>query len=83
MLNFWKKSFVTDNQYGFRNNRSTNVALFIEQINKLVDRKKIIIGLFIDLKKAFDTIDMTTKYYYKNWNIMEFEELFIIGYIII
>ena len=38
-------------------------VFFIEQINKLVDRKKIIIGLFIDLKKGFDTIDMPTKYY--------------------
>ena len=33
------------------------VLHFIEQINKLIDKKKIVIGLFIDLKKAFHTID--------------------------
>ena len=54
-----KNHLLTDNQYGFRNNRSTNLAVldFVEQINKLIDKKKIVIGLFIDLKKAFDTID--------------------------
>ena len=54
-----KNHLLTDNQYGFRNNRSTNLAIldFIEQFNKLIDIKKIVIGLFIDLKKAFDTID--------------------------
>ena len=52
-----KNHLLTDNQYGFRNNRSTNLVVldFIEQINKLIDKKKIVIGLFI--KKAFDTID--------------------------
>ena len=46
-------------QYGFRVNRSTNLALLelIEKITNATDEKKITIGVFVDLKKAFDTID--------------------------
>lgn len=54
-----KHNLLHDNQYGFRNNRSTAFALMdsIEEITNQTDKKKIAVGLFIDLKKAFDTIN--------------------------
>lgn len=54
-----KNHILSDNQFGFRNNRSTLHALFdiIEEITNAVDNKKYAIGLFIDLSKAFDTIN--------------------------
>ena len=46
-------------QYGFRKNRSTNTALIevIDKITNAIDNSKFCIGVFIDLKKAFDTVD--------------------------
>ena len=54
-----KNNVITDSQYGFRKNRSTSMALIelIEKITESLDNKKITIGVFIDLKKAFDTIN--------------------------
>ena len=54
-----KHAVLTDSEYGFRNKNSTSVAL-IELVQKITasnDSKKVTIGIFIDLKKAFDTID--------------------------
>ena len=50
---------VVESQYGFRKNRSTALALMkiTEEITTAIERKKYTIGVFIDLKKAFDTID--------------------------
>jgi hypothetical protein len=46
-------------QYGFRNNHSTSLALMdlMEEITTSLDRKQTTVGVLIDLKKAFDTID--------------------------
>ena len=54
-----KHKILDDNQYGFRENRSTSHALIetIEDITNSLDKKQVTIGIFIDLKKAFDTID--------------------------
>ena len=54
-----KHVLLSDNQYGFRSNRSTSLALLelVEKITKSIDDGKYIIGIFIDIKKAFDTID--------------------------
>uniref|UniRef100_A0A8C6VZ07 Reverse transcriptase domain-containing protein n=1 Tax=Nothobranchius furzeri TaxID=105023 RepID=A0A8C6VZ07_NOTFU len=54
-----KYDLLNDHQYGFRRNRSTSLAVmeFIENIATIVDKKQIGIGVFIDLRKAFDTID--------------------------
>jgi len=54
-----KHSLLSDNQYGFRSNRSTSQALIelIEETTNYIDGKKYAVGVFIDLKKAFDTIN--------------------------
>lgn len=54
-----KNNLLSDCQYGFRQGRSTSLALIdlVEEITKCIERKKHVIGLFIDLQKAFDTID--------------------------
>lgn len=48
-----------DSQYGFRSGSSTSMALMelVEQITSCIEKKKYALGIFIDLKKAFDTID--------------------------
>ena len=50
---------LSNNQYDFRNNSTTCHALIDlhEQLTKSIDDKLCTIGVFIDLKKAFDTID--------------------------
>lgn len=54
-----KYNILTNNQYGFRKNYSTYMAL-IELFDKLslsFDTKEFTIGIFIDLSKAFDTVN--------------------------
>ena len=47
-----------DNQYGFRKNHSTSCAL-TNLLDKIATafNKKFTIGIFLDLSKAFDTVD--------------------------
>ena len=47
------------NQFGFRNLHSTNHALITitEKIRKAIDNGEITCGVFLDLQKAFDTVD--------------------------
>lgn len=54
-----KHKILTDNQYGFREKHSTYMALInmVDQISDEMDKKKFSIGIFLDLSKAFDTID--------------------------
>ena len=54
-----RHKILSNNQYGFRNNHSTSLALIdlVEELTNSIDNKKITIGIFIDLKKAFDTIN--------------------------
>ncbi len=56
-----KQNLLTEHQYRLRSNRSTAIAVMdlIEQISTAMDNKKYTVGVFIDLKKAFDTIDHT------------------------
>ena len=46
-------------QYGFRNNHSTTHALIkiTDAIQKALDEKLYACGIFIDLEKAFDTVN--------------------------
>ena len=48
-----------DGQYGFRGNHSTSLALteFVEKVTSAMDKFQTTIGVFIDLKKAFNTVD--------------------------
>ena len=58
-------SFLTDhnilfqNQFGFRKNNSTTYALIqiTEMIKESIDNHKYGCGIFIDLRKAFDTVN--------------------------
>ena len=53
------KRILYESQYGFRNKMSTSMAIFelIDNITSSIDNQDSTIGIFIDLKKAFDTID--------------------------
>ena len=47
------------NQYGFQKNKSTYMPLLLlqENITKSFENGKIMCGIYLDLKKAFDTVD--------------------------
>ena len=58
---FEKNKLLFDNQYGFRPKHSTEHAA-LELIDKIInkmDTNEIPLNIFIDLSKAFDTIDHT------------------------
>ena len=60
LINFLNKyDILSRNQYGFRKNHSTAHALIqlYDKISSALDDKKVTLGLFIDLSKAFDTIN--------------------------
>lgn len=54
-----KHNLLSIHQYGFRTNCSTSVAVMklVEDISTAMDNREDTIGIFIDLKKTFDTID--------------------------
>ena len=62
LINFVEKNnILSEHQYGFRKNRSTELAIteFIDKITKAIDKGQYTIGIFLDLSKAFDTINHT------------------------
>ena len=54
-----ESNILYEKQYGFRTNHSTTHALLsiIEQIKSNLDRKLYTCGVFVDLEKAFDTVN--------------------------
>ena len=54
-----KHNVLCENQYGFREQHSTYMAVLnmIDQISQEMENNNYSIGVFIDLSKAFDTID--------------------------
>ena len=59
LMNFLnKKSTPNEHQFGFRNNRSTVQVILLraDKIQRAIEDKKISCGIFLDLSKAFDTV---------------------------
>jgi retron-type reverse transcriptase len=54
-----KKQILSKHQCGFRKNRSTEHAIIelTDKISKAIDDGKFTIGIFLDLAKAFDTVN--------------------------
>ena len=60
LINFLDKyNILYQNQFGFRQGHSTHHALIalVDKITKSLDNRDIVIGVFLDLKKAFDTVN--------------------------
>ena len=56
-----KNNILYKYQFGFRSEHSTNMALIIliDKIVSAIDRGDVVVGIFLDLKKAFDTVNHT------------------------
>jgi hypothetical protein len=54
-------NFLAENQFGFRRNKSTEdaVAYLSARITDHLDKKDNCVGIFLDLKKAFDTVSIS------------------------
>ena len=54
-----KKDLIYSKQFGFRSNHSTNHAIIsiTEHIRNLLDNGHYVCGIFVDLEKAFDTVN--------------------------
>ena len=60
LFNFLNQfNIICNNQFGFRPKHSTSSALlsFIDNVVKSLDNKEVLLSLFLDLSKAFDTLD--------------------------
>ena len=55
----FESNIIYKYQFGFRKRYSTNHALLsiVEQIRSNLDKNKFACGVFVDLQKAFDTVD--------------------------
>ena len=56
---FDRYNIIYQNQFGFRQKHSTHHALTtpVDKMTKSLDHGDIVIGIYLDLKKAFDTVD--------------------------
>ena len=67
-----KHKLLYPNQFGFRENHGTNIALtfLYNKILKSLDNGDYVLGLFLDFKKAFDTVnhDILLRKLYLIWN---------------
>ena len=60
LLNYLEtKNLLYEFQFGFRKGHSTTYALIelTDNIRKLIDEGNYVLGIFVDLTKAFDTVD--------------------------
>ena len=55
----FKHSIISDAQYGFRSKHSTYMALvdLYDKVSKFIDERQVTLGVFVDLQKAFDTVN--------------------------
>ena len=53
------KQILYNGQFGFRKNHSTSIAILelVEEMTTAMDNSQSSVAVFIDLKKAFDTVD--------------------------
>ena len=58
-LYFTKNNLLFQNQYGFRKEHSTEYAALhlVEKISNMMDQGDVPLAIFLDLTKAFDTLD--------------------------
>lgn len=62
VMNFLEKfSILTENQHGFRNNHSSSTAVnaVTENVNQALNSSNIVVGIFLDIRKAFDSVNHT------------------------
>ena len=54
-----ENNILYEYQFGFRKNHSTSHAMIslVERVTKALDKGKYVVGVFLDFKKAFDTVD--------------------------
>ena len=52
-------NLLFNRQFGFRKQHSTTHAVItlVDQVSRAFDVGKIVVGVFLDLKKAFDTVE--------------------------
>ena len=66
LYNFLSKhNIILPSQYGFRKNHSTDLAILDlhDQITTALSKNQYIVGVLLDLSKAFDTLDHTILLY--------------------
>ncbi len=53
-----QNNILNNNQFGFRKNRSTDMAIqtLVDKFHETIEKDEIMVGIFIDLSRAFDTI---------------------------
>ena len=59
LMYFTNTKLLSDNQYGFRPHHSTEYAALeiVDRITTHLDNNQLPISIFLDLSKAFDTLD--------------------------